>query len=396
MNIDLDKIGKLTEADLEDKQTLKRLAQYVYQLTEQLKYWQYNLEAENFSGETQVLMQRMDALAKQLKVNEESGDMVVETPSGIEGVDATMTGTNSATLTGGGRVTVQSGNQMNIQAAYNMALSANELVLTGYQLLRLIASSVLKIEGVSEESFIRLAYSAAGPKFMVNGQGNLTAKTGDFEELYVGGQTIASLMDVYRDRQIEISTEQPTRTGVIWIKPSREVRPVEKNIYYTGYSISGTTMNEQTNTRTVQLRCPDSGISRNVNVDYGVGIRILNEGESTDRLTGITVTITGTNAATYATETLTVLSENLVSNPRRISPGGYASWSVETLTTTGASNLTSAQTMTMTITVTYEEAGTRSIRANAVQLKVHGVEGQYAPESDPLTCQVFYIPEAEE
>ncbi|MBR2747178.1 MAG: hypothetical protein IKD95_02330 [Bacteroidales bacterium] len=53
MNIDLDKLGRIGQEDLKDEKTLKRIFQYLYQLSEQLKYWQYHMEEENMTEELQ-------------------------------------------------------------------------------------------------------------------------------------------------------------------------------------------------------------------------------------------------------------------------------------------------------------------------------------------------------
>lgn len=51
MNIDLDRLGKIGQEDLKDEKTQKRIFQYLYQLCEQLKYWQYHMEEENMTEE---------------------------------------------------------------------------------------------------------------------------------------------------------------------------------------------------------------------------------------------------------------------------------------------------------------------------------------------------------
>ena len=51
MNIDLDRLGKIGQEDLKDEKTQKRIFQYLYQLSEQLKYWQYHMEEDNMTEE---------------------------------------------------------------------------------------------------------------------------------------------------------------------------------------------------------------------------------------------------------------------------------------------------------------------------------------------------------
>ncbi len=51
MNIDLERLGSIGQEDLSDRKVQKRLYQYLYQLSEQLKYWQYHLEEENLAPE---------------------------------------------------------------------------------------------------------------------------------------------------------------------------------------------------------------------------------------------------------------------------------------------------------------------------------------------------------
>lgn len=57
MNIDLDRLGQIGQEDLTDEKTQKRLYQYLYQLSEQLKYWQYHMEEENM---TEALREKID------------------------------------------------------------------------------------------------------------------------------------------------------------------------------------------------------------------------------------------------------------------------------------------------------------------------------------------------
>lgn len=52
MNLDLNRLGSIGAKDLDDEAQRKRIMDYLYQLTEQLRYWQNNLEPENFSEET--------------------------------------------------------------------------------------------------------------------------------------------------------------------------------------------------------------------------------------------------------------------------------------------------------------------------------------------------------
>ncbi len=57
MNIDLEKLGQIGQEDLTDKKVQQRLYQYLYQLIEQLKYWQYHLEEENLSTDLQAKLE---------------------------------------------------------------------------------------------------------------------------------------------------------------------------------------------------------------------------------------------------------------------------------------------------------------------------------------------------
>ena len=63
MNIDLEKLGEIGQEDLDDKQTRKRLYQYLYQLSEQLKYWQYHVEEENLSA---ALVEKIEETVKEM------------------------------------------------------------------------------------------------------------------------------------------------------------------------------------------------------------------------------------------------------------------------------------------------------------------------------------------
>lgn len=51
LNLDLNRLGQINEATVDEEKERKRIVNYLYQLTEQLRYWQYNLEEENFAPE---------------------------------------------------------------------------------------------------------------------------------------------------------------------------------------------------------------------------------------------------------------------------------------------------------------------------------------------------------
>lgn len=85
MNIDLDKLGKLGQGDLKDEKTLKRIVQYLYQLSEQLKYWQYNMEEENLSA---VLREKINQASEPF-INTESTS-VTNTGITIRGKDGSL------------------------------------------------------------------------------------------------------------------------------------------------------------------------------------------------------------------------------------------------------------------------------------------------------------------
>ena len=51
LNLDFSKLNAIGEDSLDEAKQRKRIVQYLYQLTEQLRYWQYHLEEENFSEE---------------------------------------------------------------------------------------------------------------------------------------------------------------------------------------------------------------------------------------------------------------------------------------------------------------------------------------------------------
>lgn len=74
MNIDLTRLEKIGAEDLDDAKTRKRLLQYLYQLSEQLKYWQYHVEEENLTPALQQKIaagEREDVETKTAAVNDD-------------------------------------------------------------------------------------------------------------------------------------------------------------------------------------------------------------------------------------------------------------------------------------------------------------------------------------
>ncbi len=99
MNIDLDRLGKISQDDLTDSKTLKKIVQYLYQLSEQLKYWQYNLEEENLTPD----LQRKLAKASGTSVSTASTEVT------DEGIDVTdQTGRTSLVIGENGDITARS------------------------------------------------------------------------------------------------------------------------------------------------------------------------------------------------------------------------------------------------------------------------------------------------
>ena len=110
MNIDLDRLGKLGQEDLSDAKTQKRIYQYLYQLCEQLKYWQYHVEEENM---TESLQQKIEEASRPdvetmttsvtddgIEVKDKDGNVVLTI--GQSG-DLTSRSVTAETLTVGGR-----------------------------------------------------------------------------------------------------------------------------------------------------------------------------------------------------------------------------------------------------------------------------------------------------
>ena len=390
MNIDLDRLGRLTESDLDDKQERKRLVQYLYQLSEQLKYWQYNLEAENFAPDLQAIWQKLKALAEAVTAQEgaEPGSPAVEQME-LKGADVKMLGTNSAEVVGGNSVNLQSGGDMTVLAADGLTLSADELVATGYTLLQLLGMGVLKIDGASAGSFIRLANAAGGAAFMVNGQGTLTANSGHFGALYVGGQDLPTILEAYRDKRLQVSDTQPDGTDIVWVQPTIP-SDRERTIWYTGTSASGSFMNEQTNVRTVTCQRDDTAIVA-LQVKYGVGFRIYNAGDRC-HLARVIVELSGTEYG-GGPATLTILDESFTPTEYTINTGEYVSYNANAFRTQLTTNLTGGSTITATLTVQFYEAGDRSFQASSFQLKIRGTEGSGYSDGSPIPCDVYYIPE---
>ena len=74
MNIDLNRLEKIGQEDLDDAKTRRRLYQYLYQLSEQLKYWQYHVEEENLTPALQEKIaagEREDVETKSASVNDD-------------------------------------------------------------------------------------------------------------------------------------------------------------------------------------------------------------------------------------------------------------------------------------------------------------------------------------
>ena len=396
MNIDLDKLGRLTESDLEDQQERKRLVQYLYQLSEQLKYFQYNLEADNFSADMQVVMKKLQALADAVvELNEEGEPEVtpIINPSEITGANVKMSGTTSAQVIGGSQVSVQSGGDMSVQAMDALGLSADELTVTGYTLLQLLGLGVLKIDGASADSFIRLANAASGAAFMVNGRGTLTTRCGNFDELYVEGQDLPTILEAYRDRRLQVSDTQPEGTDIVWVKPTIPTGK-ERSIFYTGTSSDGTMMNHQSTTRTVTCQRSDTPLVA-AEVRYGIGFRVYNTGETTDHLSRTTVTIRGTDYNGNSV-TLGIIDESFSHGEYVVPAGDYVDYRANAYRTPMTTNLTWGNTMTITLTLQFEQAGSRQLQVKSFQIKCNGIESSGYSDGDPIPCEVYYIPEPTE
>lgn len=88
LNLDLNRLGQINEADIDEEKERKRIVNYLYQLTEQLRYWQYNLEEENFAPE---LREDYKAIKNGLSELRVEADEISAMVSGTDGLEAAWT-----------------------------------------------------------------------------------------------------------------------------------------------------------------------------------------------------------------------------------------------------------------------------------------------------------------
>ena len=97
LKLDLSRLGQITEEKLDEEKERKRIVQFLYQLTEQLRYWQYNLDEENLSKELQENL--VGKLRTQDGVNRDFSNLN-EAQSWIDSLGRYLNGDVTLTLTG--------------------------------------------------------------------------------------------------------------------------------------------------------------------------------------------------------------------------------------------------------------------------------------------------------
>ncbi len=205
MRIDLKKLGEIGE-HLEDKDALRKIHSYLYQLAEQLRYFQNHIEPENL---TQKANEEYELLIKRSRMTLEATEELIlqvqalseKTPEGVENNTIRIDNTG-------------------------IELTAGEIyMLSG--LLKLIANDA--------GSMIQFGSGADGiPSLILGNGGDVNARTGEFREgLTVAGQNITSLIaDVIEqqknsasglDYKIIVSDTQPDGDRILWFQPEQNV-----------------------------------------------------------------------------------------------------------------------------------------------------------------------------
>ena len=204
MRIDLKKLGEIGQ-NLEDKDALKKIYSYLYQLSEQLRYFQNHIEPENL---TQKANEEYELLLKRSRLTLEATEELIlkvqhiaETPpDGIEN--------NSIRIDNNG-----------------IQLTAGEInMLSG--LLKLIAND--------PESLIQFGTAENSPNLIIGQGGDVNARSGAFREgLTVGDQDITELIAQVieqqkssgsgLDYQIVVSETQPEGDRILWFQPEAVV-----------------------------------------------------------------------------------------------------------------------------------------------------------------------------
>lgn len=191
--------------------------------------------------------------------------------------------------------------------------------------------------------------------FTVDKTGSLTAESGSYNSLSVGGQRVLTLSDI--GIPIKVATTQPRGSNFIWLQPSSVT-----SVRYTGYTADSrnSTVMFSTSQRTItrSFAAEASNTMANGTFTYTLTFEVMSLSDT--QLTGVTFSATATKSSTvsfsassaitltkYQTATITLTATsttNLATNANAISVAITA-----TASSYGGLYLNSKQWMTLTI-----------------------------------------------
>ena len=299
MNIDLDRLGKIGQEDLKDEKTQKRIFQYLYQLSEQLKYWQYHMEEENMTEELQEKIRK--ASEKDVK-------------------------TMSTTITD---------------------------------------------EGI-------MIKDREGNTVMTIGEnGDMNLKSVTTQDLTVNGKNLGTVLEAFLDSRIVVSDTQPAGSGLIWIQP------MSGGSASARFSGDGSGLACVSGERKSFYFERDTNAATGNSCSYGVRFRVK-WGETPGYVTGVKVQVSG---AAYGGQvyTVTILNQSM---DQYVAAYGYLT--VDTLEdmTGGLTNVTYGPSLTVTITVTFDDDAEDRVFAAETFTVAAKADGQSGTAQD---CLVKYI-----
>jgi len=213
MKLSMERLNEIGE-NLDSADGLKKVYNFLYQLTEQLRYWQYNVEPDNLSEQAK---EEYDLLVKRARLTLEATEQLTLQVKALD-------------------------EKVPEELRNNQIVIDQEGIKLVAGILRMLAG-LIQIVASDDNSFIRFGGTEENPNFLLGLGGDVQANTGNFKQgLSINGKDITELI-AESGARVVVSNTQPAGSGIIWVKPLNAVAPTS-SISYQDAGSSGESVME--------------------------------------------------------------------------------------------------------------------------------------------------------
>lgn len=236
-------------------------------------------------------------------------------------------------------------------------------------------TGLFTVDATDEKSYIRFGEDTDDPKFVLGIDGNILARNGNFESLFVNGEEVA----VSRGTRLVVSDTQPDGNDILWVKPIPPSAPGGEPITFT---MQANVTDKNAPNRAVRITNPKAGKIVGA-CDYNLNFLLTNAGDTSITLLGCTVILAEADADNPATVTF---GPEFPSPGVTLTPGGICRFQVSL---SGAQNILGGD-LTATARMNTNSGAIRY--ASAMKLTCSGSTASGEPSTDiPQDVQIKYI-----